>query len=51
MEGEKSTQYFCNKEKRQHTEKIIPKLIKAAGSEINKIKGIIQEQLHFYKDV
>ena len=51
MEGEKSTQYFCNLEKRQYTEKIIPKIIKADGSEVNKIEGIIEEQLHFYKDL
>ena len=51
VEGVKSTEYFCNLEKRQYTEKIIPKLIKADGSEIINIEGIIQEQLHFYKDL
>ena len=51
VKGEKSSKYFFNLEKRQYTEKIIPKLLKNDGSEINNIKDILQEQSLYYKDL
>ena len=48
LEGEKSTNYFCNLEKRHFTEKIIPKLI-VENNEITDLSQIIKEQANFYK--
>ena len=49
VEGEKSTKYICNLEKRQYTKKIIPKLISEEGFEITDLKDILEEQKTFYK--
>lgn len=48
-EGEKSSRYFCNLEKRHYVEKLIPKLISDDNSEITDLKSIISEQVKFYK--
>ena len=50
VEGEKSTRYFCNLEKRQYSEKIIPKLI-VENREITDQRKIISEQETFYKSL
>jgi hypothetical protein len=46
VEGEKSTNYFCNLEKRHFTEKPIPKLI-VENNEITDLSQIIKEQANF----
>ena len=51
VEGERSTKYFCNLEKRQFKEKMIPKLIKANGEEISDLQNIIKEQESFYSNL
>ncbi|CAG2186632.1 unnamed protein product [Mytilus edulis] len=48
-EGEKCTNYFCNLEKRNYNEKIIPKLIKDNGEEIFNQSEILEEQKSFYE--
>ena len=48
VEGEKSTRYFCNLEKRHYSEKTIPKLI-VENKEITDQMEIILEQENFYK--
>ena len=48
-EGEKCTNYFCNLEKRQYNEKIIPKLINDRGDEIVDQFEILNEQKLFYE--
>ena len=48
VEGEKSTRYFCNLEKRHYSEKRIPKLI-VENKEITDQMEIILEQENFYK--
>ena len=48
-EGEKCTNYFCNLEKRQYNEKIIPKIIKNDGEEITDQYKILEEQKLFYE--
>jgi hypothetical protein len=50
VEGEKSTNYFCNLEKRHFTEKLIPKLI-VENNEITDLSQIIKEQANFYKSL
>ena len=47
VEGEKSTNYFCNLEKRHFTEKLIPKLI-VENNEIKDLSQIIKEHANFY---
>ena len=48
-EGEKCTNYFCNLEKRNYNEKIIPKLINDNGEEIFNQSEILEEQKSFYE--
>ena len=50
VEGEKSTNYFCNLEKRHFTEKLIPKLI-VENNEITDLSQIIKEQANFYNSL
>ena len=50
VEGEKSTRYFCNLEKRHFSEKTIPKLI-VENKEISDQMAIISEQEKFYKQL
>ena len=50
VEGEKSTNYCCNLEKRHFTEKLIPKLI-VENNEITDLSQIIKEQANFYKSL
>ena len=50
LEGEKSTNYFCNLEKRHFTEKLIPKLI-VENNEITDLSQIIKEQANFYNSL
>ena len=50
VDGEKSTNYFCNLEKRHFTEKLIPKLI-VENNEITDLSQIIKEQANFYKSL
>ena len=50
VEGEKSTNYFCNLEKHYFTEKLIPKLI-VENNEITDLSQIIKEQANFYKSL
>jgi hypothetical protein len=40
IEGERSTRYFCNLEKRHYTEIIIPKLILEDNTEVTHHKDI-----------
>ena len=47
MKGEKSTQYFCNLEKKHYLEKIIPKLILESKQEISDPRQIRNEQKDF----
>ena len=49
VEGEKSTRYFCNLEKRHFTEKTISKLITEDGTIKTEIKDILTEQKSFYE--
>ena len=44
VEGEKSSKYFCNLEKRNYTDKLVPKLILDDGQEIEDLQSIIIEQ-------
>ena len=48
-EGEKCTNYFCNLEKRQYNEKLIPKLINENQDEIIDQFEILEEQKRFYE--
>ena len=48
-EGEKSTRYFCNLEKKHYLEKTIPKLILEDGVETTDQKAICNEQRCFYQ--
>ena len=48
-EGEKCTNYFCNLEKRNFREKLIPKLIRDNGEEILDQFDILNEQKSFYE--
>ena len=48
-EGEKCTNYFCNLEKRNYTEKIIPKLITDDGEELFDQFQILNEQKAYYE--
>ena len=48
-EGEKCTNYFCNLEKRNYNEKIIPKLIGDEGEEIFDQFEILDQQKLFYQ--
>ena len=50
-EGETSSKYFLNLEKRHYTEKRVHKLINSNGEEITKIDEILEEQRQFYKDL
>ncbi len=50
-EGEKCTNYFCNLEKRQYTEKLIPKIIDDDGSEICDQGEILEKQRQFYENL
>ena len=50
-EGEKSTKYFLNLEKRNYNQKCIKKLIGNNGSEITGQNEIIEEQRRFYEDL
>jgi hypothetical protein len=50
VDGEKSTNYFCNLEKHYFTEKLIPKLI-VENNEITDLSQIIKEQANFYKSL
>ena len=49
VEGEKSTRYFCNLEKRHYTEKSMNKIITDEGNEKTNIKEILHEQKLFYE--
>jgi hypothetical protein len=49
IEGERSTRYFCNLEKRHYTEKIIPKLILEDNPEVTHQKDILVHQQLFYQ--
>ena len=49
--GEKNSKYFCNLEKRHHTEKIIPKLVLCDNTEIYKQEDIINETQVFYSNL
>ena len=51
VEGERSSKYFCNLEKRNFTEKIIPKLILDNGTEITNQADILKEQKSFYENL
>ena len=51
VEGERSSKYFCNLEKRHFTEKIIPKLILNNGTEITNQADILKEQKSFYENL
>ena len=44
VEGEKGSKYFCNLEKRNYTDKLVPKLILDNGQEIEDLQSIIIEQ-------
>ncbi len=50
-EGEKCTNYFCNLEKRQYAEKLIPKIIDNDGSEICDQFEILEKQRIFYENL
>ena len=49
IEGERSTRYFCNLEKRHYTEKNIPKLILEDNTEVTHQKDILVQQQLFYQ--
>lgn len=49
--GGKCTNYFCNLEKKQYTEKIIPKLIDENGCEITDQFQILERQKLFYENL
>ena len=49
VEGEKSSKYFCNLEKRHFIDKTIPKLVLNNGHEIDNLQDIIQEQKRYYE--
>jgi hypothetical protein len=49
IEGERSTRYFCNLEKRHYTEKSIPKLISEDNPEVTHQKDILVHQQLFYQ--
>lgn len=49
IEGDKSSKYFCNLEKRQYLEKTIPKLILDNGTELDSQSDIINAQRDFYR--
>ena len=49
IEGERSTKYFCNLEKRHFIEKVVPKLILDNDEEITDQREILREQRNFYK--
>jgi hypothetical protein len=49
IEGERSTRYFCNLEKRHYTEKIIPKLILEDNTEVTHQKDILAQHKLFYQ--
>jgi hypothetical protein len=51
VEGERSSQYFCNLDKRHYTEKSIPKLIPDDNTEITDQKLILQQQKLFYENL
>ena len=51
IEGERSTKYFCNLEKRNFTEKIIPSLTLDNGEIINDQKRIRLEQKLYYQEL
>ena len=51
LEGEKCSKYFCHLEKRQYTEKIIPKLISHDNKVLTDINSILKEQVHFYSNL
>ena len=50
-EGETSSKYFLNLEKRHYSEKRVQKLINNNGEEITKLEEILEEQRQFYKDL
>ena len=49
VEGEKSSKYFCNLEKKHFIDKTIPKLVLNNGHEIDNLQDIIQEQKRYYE--
>jgi hypothetical protein len=49
VEGERSSKYFCNLEKKHLTEKAIPKLILDNGIEITNQDDILTQQNIFYE--
>ncbi|MCG7879938.1 MAG: hypothetical protein N0C90_26975 [Candidatus Thiodiazotropha endolucinida] len=49
-EGEKTTKYFCNLEKRNFVSKCMNSLINESGVKINDQKDILQETLLFSKN-
>jgi hypothetical protein len=49
VEGERSSKYFCNLEKRHFTAKAIPKLILDNGFEITNQDDILTQQHIFYE--
>lgn len=51
VEGDRSTKYFCNLEKRHFTEKTIPKLIMEDESEITNQTEILKAQKSFYENL
>jgi hypothetical protein len=51
VEGERSSKYFCNLEKRYFTAKAIPKLILDNGFEITNQDDILTQQHIFYESL
>ena len=49
IEGERSTKYFCNLEKRNYTEKLIPNLILDTGENVEDQAKIRAEQKIYYE--
>ena len=49
VEGEKSSRYFCNLEKRNYVDKTIQKLTGDDGTEIDNLPDIISEQKQYYE--
>ena len=49
VEGEKSTKFFCNLEKRHNNDKLMLKLINEKNETVDNIHNILQEQTSFYK--
>lgn len=50
VEGERSTKYFCNLEKRNYTDKIISKIL-LDDKELTSLEDIMKSQESFYKSL